>query len=609
MKFKRLLMPVLVLGIMCTMGSMVYAQSTVTCGMTDAATTANIGPFSAINVPPNNGTAIAATNIATINGISTLGPSAHGANTGHTEVIAAGPTRIPAAPGGGTLRIWCVNPGPTTTPGVVVLTISFGVPITNTQSFPSTAAGIRVVNGSGDFVAAGPGASPNTAGANVGISSVSNSGGSIVIGLGTLVATSATPTPQNPTTGITFTSGTVSTFDLDGVLLSTNGKNGEIDATMTETSGNLNLTSTIVPVISAVTAPLVDPTLATSIPTAVTNATALPATAGGPAILNSAGNAIKGNFTVRVAENFPEMWQSAAQYNGGAVFPASPSSSTQVNFIFKNVPAGLNISNCIATLTDPTGTTSNPNTAANAATASSNSITAASNIITVNFTNNVDPAAIDVLWLSCTSISSGTATLPLPAAAVTVQVEMGPLGTALTSLGAAQTGLATGLIPRYQDTPQPAAGIPVILFPPSQTTLLITYAVVVPGFNTGIAISNTTNDPFGSSGGGATPTPGTIVFTLFKNDGTTKTFTTASVAAGTTYAANLSDILSSAGAGTTFSGYIFAQANFPQAHGAATIYDTSSGHAALSTPVLVVTSGGNQVTLANPRLSPESFGQ
>jgi hypothetical protein len=596
----------LMLGIMFTMGSMVYAQSTVTCGMTDTATTANIGPFAAIGA----GTAIPVTNIANIGGFATLGSSANASSTGHTEVPAAGPTRIPAAAGGGTIRVWCVNPGVTTTPGVVVLTFSFGVPITNTQSFPSTAAGIRVVNGSGNFIAAGPGASPaGPAGANVGISSTSNSGGSIVIGLGTLAATSSTIGPVNPTTGVTFTTGTVSTFDLDGVLLGTNGKSGEIDASMTETSGNLNLTSTVIPVISAVTAPLVDPIVATSIPSAVTTNTGLAAGQGGPALLNSAGAAIKGNFTVKVAENFASMWQSAAQYNGGGVFPASPSSSTQVNFIFKNVPNGLNISGCISTLTDATGTTSNPGTAAGAAVASANSISAASNIITVNFSNTVDPTAVDVLWLSCTSVSSGSATLPLPSAAVTVQAEMGPLGTALSSLGGAQTGLATGLTPRYQDTPQPATGLPVILFPPSQTTLLITYAVVVPGFNTGIAISNTTSDPFGPSGGGATPTAGTITFTLFKNDGTTKTFTTASIASGTTYAANLSDILSSASFGPTFSGYIFAQANFPQAHGAATIYDTSSGHAALSTPTLIMTSGLNQVTLANPRVSPEFLSQ
>jgi hypothetical protein len=465
------------------------------------------------------------------------------------------------------------------------------VPITNTLTFPTTGP-IHVSNGTGDFVV----------GTNVGIAAVSNSAGTIVIGLGTPVTT----TTASPSAGIAFTSGVVSTFDLDGILLSTNGKTGEIDVTMTETSGNVNLTSTVVPVITSVAAPLVDPIVATSIPSAVGTATGLPAGAGGPAVLNSAGAAIKGNFTVKVAEGFASMWQNSAQYNGGAVFPASPSSSTQVNFIFKNVPAGLNISNCISTLTDVTGTTANT---ASGATASANAITAASSIITVNFNGPLDLANVDVLWLSCTSVSSGSATLPLPSAPVTVQAEMGPLGAALGTGGTALTGLATGLIPRYQDTPQPAAGVPVILFPPSQSVLLITFAVVVPGFNTGIAISNTTTDIFGPSGGGATPTAGTITFTLFKNDGTSKTFTTASVNSGTTYAANLSDILSSAGFGTTFSGYIFAQANFPQAHGAATIYDTNSGHAALSTPVLVVTSGPNQVTLANPRLSPESFGQ
>src|SRR5205814_3997594 len=132
------------------------------------------------------------------------------------------------------------------------------------------------------------------AGANIGISSTSNSGGSIVIGLGTPVATSSTiPPPQNPTTGITFNTGVVSTFDLDGVLLSANGKSGEIDATMTETSGNLNLTSPVITVITADTAPLVDPALAASIQSSVATNTALPVGAGDTAILNSSGAAIK----------------------------------------------------------------------------------------------------------------------------------------------------------------------------------------------------------------------------------------------------------------------------------------------------------------------------
>ena len=57
------------------------------------------------------------------------------------------------------------------------------------------------------------------------------------------------------------------------------------------------------------------------------------------------------------------------------------------------------------------------------------------------------------------------------------------------------------------------------------------------------------------------------------------------VAAGGTYVVNLSDLLSAAGFGTTFTGYIFVTANFTHAHGAATIYTTSTGAAALSSPL------------------------
>jgi hypothetical protein len=630
MTFKRLLMPMIILGIVLSMGSMAFAQSTVTCGMTNAAG-ASVGPIAAlaggvaVAGPGNTKVDISGAVVAPappIAGFPALqGPSAHAASTGHVEVTSAGATRVPPSAGGGALRIFCYNPGPTVNPGVIVLTVSFAVPITNTTAFPPsgkivTTNGTWIAPGTGGGAATVPGTGATGAGGNggfatgganqnVGIASMTNGPtGSIVIGIGTPASPAGTPT-----TGVSFIAGSVVTFDLDGILLGVNGKSGEIDATLTEISGAVNLAGQTVAAITNVTGPIQDPSVLTSpVPSLVTsqNTVGGVAPSAGPAVLNSNGTALKGNFTVRIQENFPEMWQSSTQYNGGGVFPTSPASNTQVNLIFKNVPAGLNISNCVASLTDQTGTT---NTTSGQPTISANSVTAASNILTVSFVNNMDLTNTDVLWVTCASVSQGGATLPLPSTSVTVQAEMGPLGAALSSLNAALTGLATGLIPRYQDTPQPATGVTVIVFPPSQTALLVTYAVVVPGFNTGIAISNTTTDPFGSSGGGATPTDGTITFTLFKNDGTSKSFTTATVKSGTTYAANLSDILSSAGFGTTFSGYIFAQANFSFAHGAATIYDTATGHAALSTPVLVVESGGQNITSANARNSPEFLSQ
>jgi len=109
---------------------------------------------------------------------------------------------------------------------------------------------------------------------------------------------------------------------------------------------------------------------------------------------------------------------------------------------------------------------------------------------------------------------------------------------------------------------------------------------------------------------------------MYKSDGTSKSYTTASdspgggltagvLKSGSTYAVNLSEILSKASFGTTFTGYIFVQANFTNAHGAATIYTTSNGAAALSAPVLVLTAGSpaGGISSANPRESPESLGQ
>src|SRR2546422_896746 len=172
-----------------------------------------VGPLAlvitAVLISPN--TLSAQTNVSC--GLSTpLGSTPRASSSGHTEPIAAGPPIVgpgfelsPPTAGGGILRVTCSNTGATGTPGVVALTISLGAPITNTTSHPHPASAIRMINRMGDFDFL-----------NVGINSINNAGGAIVIGLGT-----AQP---SPTTGITFTSGTTSSFDLAGVLVSTNGR-------------------------------------------------------------------------------------------------------------------------------------------------------------------------------------------------------------------------------------------------------------------------------------------------------------------------------------------------------------------------------------------------
>jgi hypothetical protein len=311
--------------------------------------------------------------------------------------------------------------------------------------------------------------------------------------------------------------------------------------------------------------------------------------------LNSAGVALKGNFTLRIEENYSSMFKDNGQFNGGAVFPASGGSDTQVNLVFSDIPAGLTISGCSAVLTDAAGALAT----AGAPTLSASSVTNLAPVLTVNFNADVDQLAIDVLWVTCTTVAAGTATLPLPTTNVTAKVTLAPTGAALTGMGNAQTGLTTGQIPRYQETLIPAPGLTVVEFPPASTTLLVPFAAVGGTFNTGIAVANASTTP----SGGALQS-GTITFTMYKNDGTSRTYTTAAgspgsgltaagvLTTGGTYTVNMSELLTAAGFGTTFLGYVYITTNFTAAHGAATIYVTSSGAATLSTPVLVVVGTG-----------------
>jgi len=548
-----------------------------------------------------------------------LGSTPRATATGHTEPIAAGPPVLdvpsgakvsPPTPGGGTVRVTCINNtgatvGTPTDPGVVALTLSLGVPITNTTtSHPSATTNIRLTNFVGDFSAA-----------NVSINTVSNSGGTIVIGLGTPTGT--------PTTGINFTAGPfTSSFDVEGILVSVNGKTGAIVASLTSTGGvTVGSAPTgaataagpaALQVIDSILPGLQDPTVPSSLP-------GLPfftGVSGGAAVLNSAGTAVKGNFVLKIPENYVDMFRESAQFNGPGTtgnFPQSPSSDTQVQVILNNIPSGLDISSCSATMT---------NAGATAVTGGSPSInftniTAAAPILTVNFNAPLDLDNLDILWIKCTTVGVGTATLPLPSAPVTAQIELAPTGSALSGTGSALTALTTGQVPRYQAALQPATAVTVVIFPPSNTTLLLSFAFVGPGYNTGVAVSNTTTDSFGTAGGGAAPSEGTITFLMVKNDGTSKTYTTTTgspgsgltgagvVKSGSTYVVNLSELLAAASFGSTFTGYVFITSNFTNAHGAATIYTTNNGAAALSSPVLVL----DAVSTASPRPSPESLGQ
>jgi len=414
------------------------------------------------------------------------GVTANASDNGHTEAGASGAHGIADVPGGGRVRISCTNTNPgggppaAVSPGVVALTVNFGVPITNNQTHPSTAAGIRLINGTGDFVT--PGATgPTTANpGNVGIAAIDNANGQIVIGLGTPGSTlgSAVVPPVVPTNGITFTAGTTSTFELAGWLLSTSGKTGSVNATLTSNGGvgvipgAVNCTTSpgaCTQVITDVKPGLQDPTVpAGTLPASVTALPNLGTTpiAGGPAVVNSSGVALKSNFTIRIRENYPDLFKSSAQFNTGAVFPASPASSTQVNVRFINIPPGFDISGCAAVLTDLNGATP---ALPGGVTVSTTALTSASTVLTVFFSSPLDQANVDVLWVTCTKVGLGTASLPLPSTPVTAQVFLGPAGDALSATRSVLTGLTTGMVPRYAVSQAATSAFSLISFGPDTT--------------------------------------------------------------------------------------------------------------------------------------------
>jgi hypothetical protein len=121
----------------------------------------------------------------------------------------------------------------------------------------------------------------------------------------------------------------------------------------------------------------------------------------------------------------------------------------QVNVTFSNIPVGFEISGCAAVLTDLTGKVP---AMPGGATVTTSTVTAASKVLTILFSSPVDQGNIDVLWITCTKVGLGTASLPLPSTPVTAQLSLGPAGEALIA-NAVPTGLTTGVIPRYAATP------------------------------------------------------------------------------------------------------------------------------------------------------------
>jgi hypothetical protein len=437
-----------------------------------------------------------------------------------------------------------------------------------------------------------------------------------------------TPTVTNTTTGgqvtLQIPAQTASgTFTLTGVLVSLAGVTAPLNVNVSASPGNgilITAGENIATVITNILPGLKDPKLTST-------------TSSGQVL--SSGNVVTAGFSVDITENYQDMLRSSTQFNGGN----GTTNGTQILLTFNNIPTGVTLGGCTAT---DINTLVAPPYAIATLSLSTTTLTSTTNTETLDFTSPVDPVNVDTIRFACTTTTIGsTTTIPFPGGSlpITMTATLAPTGTALTSTGTTQTTpTAGGQIPRYTSNMQPATPLVVINIVSAQTTMLIPYALTGSGgYDTGIALANTTTDPFGGKAlGSAVATSGTVALSFYPQTGTSCTLTTATgsttpasfttspisglgvgldasgnLKSGGTWVVLLSQLLGAAPAAagcpaaSTFTGYIFIVANSTNVHGSAFISNFSSFTSA--TNVLVLAPPATNLR-SNPASGVETLG-
>jgi len=173
---------------------------------------------------------------------------------------------------------------------------------------------------------------------------------------------------------------------------------------------------------------------------------------------------------------------------------------------------------------------------------------------------------------------------------------LSPEQAALTSTGGI---VASPKYPKFAKVNLPTAGFTVLTVNANSTNFIIPYLTTELGYNTGIALANTTLDPFGDFG--AIPQDGAVVVTFYPNDGTAaitydsavdgavgKGMPTGVLKAGSTWTVLASEIFTKKGkpAGFAFSGYAVVVLKATNGHGVS--YVSNFGGFTSASPMLVL---------------------
>jgi hypothetical protein len=191
---------------------------------------------------------------------------------------------------------------------------------------------------------------------------------------------------------------------------------------------------------------------------------------------------------------------------------------------------------------------------------------------------NTNPNQIDTIdfGLYVGYTANASANSPAPGSfTVTLSYAPTPSGGAFTSTtGSAASAALT--IPRFSDSLDITKTVATITL--CTTDLLFPYVINVNGFDTGLAIANTTSDPFS----GIAAQQGTCALTFYgSNPPTTLPYVTPNVPTATDW----TGLASSLAPG--FSGYMVAVCNFQYAHGFAFISDVGARQLAMGYLALI----------------------
>jgi len=197
--------------------------------------------------------------------------------------------------------------------------------------------------------------------------------------------------------------------------------------------------------------------------------------------------------------------------------------------------------------------------------------------------NGIDTLNFGV-YISYTAAAASNSPAP-GTMTVTLSYAPTPSGGAFTSTtGAAASSTLT--IPRFSDSLDSTKTIATIAL--CTTPMLFPYVINVNGFDTGIAIANTTSDPFGTAAQAGTCS----LYFYGSTPPTTIPYVTPVVATGTDWTSLASTLAPG------FAGYMIANCNFQFAHGFAFISDVGARNLAMGYLALIFTSTSRSATEA-----------